>query len=204
MRRSFLAKGDRAGSAVIIEGLPTSTYQGPDGVRVQLATVYMQTWCNACKKGGYISPRGPRHAGKAENGQQRALSGDVNACDCDPQPVYQVVRTISETISDDDLARMSPDIARLSAGESPEDAWHWIGFYLRDAGSCEGLRCAAYFADGSVETSAFDPKNTVSFARPNGSPCTKVEILSDKQSAATASATELLLSAMAPGPMGVA
>jgi len=49
MQRYFLAKGDRAGGAVIVEGLPTSTYQGADGVRVELSTVYMKTWCDACK-----------------------------------------------------------------------------------------------------------------------------------------------------------
>lgn len=37
MQRYFLAKGDRAGAAVIVEGLPTSTYQGADGVRVELS-----------------------------------------------------------------------------------------------------------------------------------------------------------------------
>ena len=30
MQRYFVAKGDRAGAAVIVEGLPTSTYQGAD------------------------------------------------------------------------------------------------------------------------------------------------------------------------------
>ena len=109
---------------------------------------------------------------------------------------------MSETIGDGDIARMSPAAARFSAEDSPEDAWHWIGFSLRDEGSCEGLRCAVHFADGSVETCAFDAQNTVSFARPNGSPGTKVEVLSDGQGWATGSATESLLSAMAFGSMG--
>lgn len=199
MKRYFLAKGDRAGAAVITEGLPTSTYQGADGVRVELSTVYMKTWCDACKREGYISPRGPRHAGTAENGRQHALSGDVNACGCEPPPVFQVVRTMMETIGEGDVARMSPAVARFSAENSPEDAWHWIAFALRDEGSCEGLRCAAHFADGSVETGVFGANNTVSFSRPSGSPCTKVEILSDNESWANGAATESLLSAMAGG-----
>ncbi|PTB19248.1 hypothetical protein C9I57_19730 [Trinickia symbiotica] len=164
-------------------------------MRVELSTVYMKTWCDACKKDGYISPRGPRHSGTAENGRQHALSGDVNACDCNPPPVFQVVRAMSETIGDGDIARMSPAIARFSADDSADDAWHWIGFSLRDEGNCEGMRCAAHFADGSVEMGAFDAQNTVSFARPNGSPCTNVEILEDSNATA-GSATEALLSAI--------
>jgi hypothetical protein len=179
MQRYFLAKGDRAGAAVIVEGLPTSTYQGADGVCVELATVYMKTWCDACKKDGYISPRGPRHAGTAENGRQHALSGDVNACGCNPPPVFQVFRTMSEVIGDSDIARMSPAAARFSADDSAVDAWHWIGFSLRGEGSYEGLRCAAHFADGSVETGVFDFRNVVSFSRPNDSECNRVELLPD-------------------------
>ena len=171
-------------------------------MRVELSTVYMKTWCDACKKDGYISPRGPRHAGTAENGRQHALSGDVNACDCNPPPVFQVVHTMSETIGDGDIARMSPAVARFSADDSTEDAWHWIGLSLRDEGSYKGMRCAAHFADGSVETGTFDAHNAVSLARPNGSPCTKVEVLFDGQGSATGSATELLLSAMVSSSMG--
>ncbi|WP_157685256.1 PAAR domain-containing protein [Robbsia andropogonis] len=157
-----------------------------------MATLYMQTWCNACNKAGYISPRGPRHAGKAENGRQYALSGDVNVCDCYPPPVYEVDRTMAQTISKDDLARMTPDVARLSVWDSPEDAWHWIGFRLRDAGSCEGMRCAAYFADGSVETSVFDSNNVVTFDRPNGSECQRVELLPDDAQASRSVAESLI------------
>jgi len=102
---------------------------------------------------------------------------------------------MSETIGDGDIARMSPAVARFSAEDSSEDAWHWIGFSLRDEGSYEGMRCAAHFADGSVETVAFDAQNTVSFARPNGSPCTNVEISEDNDGTAC-SATEALLAAI--------
>jgi len=112
--------------------------------------------------------------------------------------VFQVVRTMSETIGDGDVARMSPAVARFSADDSPDDAWHWIGFSLRDGGNYDGLRCAAHFADGSVETGAFDAQNTVSFARPNGSPCTTVEILGDDDATA-GSATDAILSAIFDG-----
>jgi hypothetical protein len=183
MQRYFLAKGDRAGAAVIVEGLPTSTYQGADGVCVELATVYMKTRCDACKKDGYISPRGPRHAGTAENGQQHALSGDVNACGCNPPPVFHAVRTMSEIIGNGDIAQMSAAVARFSTNDSPENEWHWIGFSLRDEGRYEGMHCVAHFADGSIETGVFDASNVVSFSRPNGSACNRVELLPDSDNA---------------------
>lgn len=106
MIRYFLAKGDRAGDAVITEGLSTSTYQEADGRRVELATIYMQTYCNACKKAGFICPSGPRLPGTAENGKQHALSGDVNICDCKPPPVFFAVRNMTENITSSDIERM--------------------------------------------------------------------------------------------------
>ena len=106
MIRYFLAKGDRAGDAVITEGLSTSTYQDADGRRVELATVYMQTYCHACKKSGFICPSGPRLPGTAENGKQHALSGDINICDCKPPPAFFAVRNMTESITTSDIERM--------------------------------------------------------------------------------------------------
>jgi hypothetical protein len=116
MIRYFLAKGDKAGEAVIIEGLPTSTYEEEDGRRVELATVYMKTYCRACKKVGFISPSGPRLPDKAENGQQHALSGDINVCDCKPAPVFFAIRNMTETITSEDIARMNGVYKRASGG----------------------------------------------------------------------------------------
>ena len=99
VKRYLLARGDRAGAAQIVEGLPHSAYVGLDGARVSLATVYMKTWCEACRQEGYISPRGPRHFASAENRRQFALSGDVNACRCEPQPVFEAVRSIFQTVT---------------------------------------------------------------------------------------------------------
>ncbi|MDR3095823.1 MAG: hypothetical protein LBV73_01970, partial [Paraburkholderia sp.] len=79
MIRTFLGVGDKAGDAVITEGLPSVTCSSPPP-RVNISTLYMKTWCSACEQEGFIAPRGPRRAGTGPNGQQWALSGDVNIC----------------------------------------------------------------------------------------------------------------------------
>jgi hypothetical protein len=104
--RTFLAKGDWAGQAEIIEGLPNDTYREEDGRVVDLATVYMKTYCHACKKAGHISPAGYRLPSIAVNGQEFALSGDINICDCNPAPVFYAERNMTATITSEDIARM--------------------------------------------------------------------------------------------------
>lgn len=94
MRRPFLGVGDRAGGAVVREGLPDVTCSNPPP-EVNISTLYMKTWCNACKQEGYIAPRGPRHEGTGSNGQRWALSGDVNICGCSPPPVFRAERNMA-------------------------------------------------------------------------------------------------------------
>ncbi len=175
MQRYFLAKGDRAGAAYIVEGLPMSTWVDADGAPIPLATVYMKTWCDACKREGYVSPRGPRHPGSAENGRPFALSGDVNSCACGPQPVFQAVRALFQSIDAVDIARMSPADARLPLHDESR-AGSWIGFHLRGEGSFEGALCVAHFEDGSVETGRLDLSNAVCWGRSNDSACTRVDV----------------------------
>jgi hypothetical protein len=91
MIRYFLARGDRGGSATITEGLEFVTCSNPPP-SVQIATLYMKTYCTACKREGFISPKGPRLPGSAPNGQPWALSGDINACGCNPPPVFYAER----------------------------------------------------------------------------------------------------------------
>ncbi|UEP22081.1 PAAR domain-containing protein [Burkholderia ambifaria] len=91
MIRYFLAKGDRAGDAVIIEGLDTVTCSNPPPT-VHIATLDMKTYCAACKREGYIAPQGPRWPGTGPNGKQWALSGDINVCGCNPPPVFYAER----------------------------------------------------------------------------------------------------------------
>lgn len=53
MIRTYLCEGDKAGNAVIIEGLDTSTYQDEiTGRDLRMATVNMKTYCHSCKKIG--------------------------------------------------------------------------------------------------------------------------------------------------------
>lgn len=177
MKRYLLARGDRAGAAQIVEGLPHSTYVGLDGARVSLATVYMKTWCEACRQEGYISPRGPRHFALAENRRQFALSGDVNACSCEPQPVFEAVRSIFQTITASDVERMDPAVARCTRDDGLGERWRWIGFHMRNGEGLEGMHCAAHFADGSVETGVFDANHVVGWGRSNNSVCTRLELL---------------------------
>ncbi|MDR3098123.1 MAG: hypothetical protein LBV73_13765 [Paraburkholderia sp.] len=94
MRRVYLGVGDKAGEAVITEGLPSVTCSNPPP-RVHIATLYMKTWCDACKQDGYIAPKGPRHPGTGPNGQQWALSGDINICGCSPPPVFHAERNMA-------------------------------------------------------------------------------------------------------------
>ncbi len=81
MIRYFLAKGDRAGSATITEGLEHVTCSNPPP-RVQIATLYMKTWCPACKREGYIAPTGPRQPARvrmANSGRSAATSTSAAA-----------------------------------------------------------------------------------------------------------------------------
>lgn len=91
MIRYFLAKGDRAGEALIVEGLDTVTCSNPPP-RVHIATLDMKTYCSACEREGYIAPQGPRWPGTGPNGKQWALSGDINVCGCNPPPIFHAER----------------------------------------------------------------------------------------------------------------
>ncbi|VXC25213.1 conserved hypothetical protein [Burkholderia sp. 8Y] len=102
-KRSFLACGDRGGSAVITEGLPTVTCSNPPP-RVHIATLGMSTYCTACKREGFIAPRGPRRPGTGPNGKQWALSGDVNVCGCSPAPVFYADRNMWMSFTSGDPA----------------------------------------------------------------------------------------------------
>ncbi|CAH2906849.1 MAG: hypothetical protein CPSOU_0697 [uncultured Paraburkholderia sp.] len=94
MIRSFLGMGDRGGEATVMEGLDSVSCSNPPP-RVQISTLYMKTWCNACKQEGYIAPQGPRWPGTGPNGEQWALSGDINICGCTPPPVFFAQRNMN-------------------------------------------------------------------------------------------------------------
>ncbi|WP_230939828.1 hypothetical protein [Burkholderia territorii] len=110
MIRYFLAKGDRAGNAVITEGLDNVTCSNPPP-RVNIATLYMKTYCAACKREGFVAPKGPRRPGTAPNGKPWALSGDINICGCNPPPVFHAERGMKMIFT-------SPEAATLPGGSS--------------------------------------------------------------------------------------
>ncbi|AKL99896.1 MULTISPECIES: PAAR domain-containing protein [Burkholderia cepacia complex] len=116
MIRYFLAKGDRAGEAVIVEGLDTVTCSNPPP-RVHIATLDMKTYCSACKREGYIAPQGPRWPGTGPNGKQWALSGDINVCGCNPPPIFYAERSMRMTFTAGEVATLSgrqPDAIKRS------------------------------------------------------------------------------------------
>ncbi|WP_126227238.1 PAAR domain-containing protein [Burkholderia ambifaria] len=105
MIRYFLAKGDRAGDAVIIEGLDTVTCSNPPPT-VYIATLDMKTYCAACKREGYIAPQGPRWPGTGPNGKQWALSGDINVCGCNPPPIFYAERGMRMIFTTGEIATL--------------------------------------------------------------------------------------------------
>ncbi|VWB75124.1 hypothetical protein BLA14095_03444 [Burkholderia lata] len=113
MIRYFLARGDRGGSATITEGLESVTCSNPPP-SVQIATLYMKTYCTACKREGFTSPKGPRLPGRAPNGQPWALSGDINACGCSPPPVFYAERGMRMILTSHELVESAEN------GRGPE------------------------------------------------------------------------------------
>jgi hypothetical protein len=124
MIRYFLAEGDRAQSAVIIEGLESVTCSNPPPL-VHIATLYMKTYCTACKRRGFIAPKGPRWPGTGPNGEQWALSGDINVCGCNPPPIFYAERGMSMIFTSEQVARLTSAMGtanqRDSVGENADN-----------------------------------------------------------------------------------
>ncbi|WP_431820418.1 hypothetical protein [Burkholderia sp. F1] len=114
MIRYFLARGDRAGNAVITEGLDNVTCSNPPP-RVNIATLFMKTYCTACKQEGFVAPKGPRRPGTAPNGKPWALSGDINICGCNPPPIFHAERGMKMIVT-------SQEAATLAGGSSASAA----------------------------------------------------------------------------------
>jgi hypothetical protein len=148
--RYFLAKGDRAGSSVIIEGLDYVTCSNPPP-RVHIATLYMKTYCTACKQEGFVAPQGPRRPGSAPNGKQWALSGDINACGCNPPPVFYAERGMYMTFTAEEVAALTapPSHARSTAfaSSTPVESQHSRWFYIRDSTTGEPLSNRDFIAN---------------------------------------------------------
>ena len=79
----------------------------------------MTTWCNACKQEGYIAPRGRRHPSTGPNGQQWALSGDINMCGCSPPPVFYAERNVAQVFTSDEGAALTNTTHALASHSGP-------------------------------------------------------------------------------------
>lgn len=161
MIRYFLAKGDRAGSAVIAEGLEHVTCSNPPP-RVHIATLYMKTYCTACKQEGFVAPKGPRRPGTGPNGKQWALSGDINVCGCNPPPVFYAERGMFMTFTAEEVAALaaSPSSARSVevASSAPIEPHHSLWFHVRDSTTGEPLPNRDFIANvgGALQTGKTD------------------------------------------------
>jgi hypothetical protein len=119
MRRVFLGVGDEAtNGAFITEGLDSVSCSNPPPC-VQISTLGMRTYCPACKREGYIAPRGPRWPGTGPNGKEWALSGDVNVCGCSPPPEFHAERNIEMIFTAEEADRLTgKHVVRASIGSA--------------------------------------------------------------------------------------
>jgi uncharacterized Zn-binding protein involved in type VI secretion len=190
MKRSYLKVGDKSSAnGVVVEGIPFCSHAG-----VEITFVGAKVNCPSCHSTGHIIATGPRLRMKMM-GKDRALEGDLCACKCDPQPTMIASQSsMFETFDSNTLASMGfgPNGLPIGASTSP----HWIKFALPEEGNCEGLQCAAHFADGSIEHGTFDANNVVRFARESSSPCTRVEILQNNSEIVSGSVLGDLMGAM--------
>ena len=191
MRRSYLKIGDKSSAGgTVTEGIPHTTHYG-----TELTFIGAQVVCPACKSVGHIVAKGPRWPGTMM-GKEPALEGDICVCKCSPPPVMLPSQSdMYESFESHQLASMGYGPTGNYLADEPASE-HWIRFALKDAGSCEGLRCRAHFADGSVEDGVFDNESQVHFDRPNASACQKVEVLLDGEQVNTGSVMGSILTAM--------
>jgi len=158
MIRYFLAQGDRGGSATITEGLPTVTCSNPPP-RVHIATLDMQTYCTACGRKGFIAPKGPRWPGTGPNGKPWALSGDVNVCGCNPQPVFYAQRGMMMRFTAEQAAALTGQIRNHTDSARTTDAEHGEQYVLCDEQSGRPLarvRYRIYTASGQIVSGVTD------------------------------------------------
>jgi hypothetical protein len=142
MRRVFLGMGDKAGEAVIMEGLPDVSCSNPPPL-VQISTLYMRTWCNACNQDGFIGPRGFRWDGTASNGQQWALSGDINVCGCSPPPIFHAERNMAQVFDADEGALFGRGNSPIQPAQIARGAFDQY-FRLTDQRTGKPLRGVPY------------------------------------------------------------
>jgi len=133
---------------------------------VQIATLYMKTYCTACKREGFVAPNGgPRHGGTAPNGKQWALGGDINVCGCNPPPVFHTPeRGMFMRFTSEELVQMGVPVVSPFASQrasAPEDVEHDDYYALIDQESGKPVANTVYAikrADGDIEHGTTDVK----------------------------------------------
>ncbi|RQR60332.1 hypothetical protein DIE18_15365 [Burkholderia sp. Bp9125] len=144
MIRYFLAKGDQGGSATVTEGLEHVTCSNPPPC-VHISTLYMKTYCTACKQEGFIAPKGPRWPGTGPNGKPWALSGDINVCGCNPPPVFYAERGMTMTFTSEEVARLTGKIDSGVASVRGSTAAHDQQFVIRHKQSRQPVASVRYW-----------------------------------------------------------
>lgn len=192
MRRSYLKVGDKSSAGgTVIEGIPLTTHHG-----TELTFLGAKVVCPACKSVGHIVPKGPRWSSDSMMGKDPALEDDICVCKCNPPPIMIASQLdMYESYGSHQLASMGFGPTGLALADEPLSK-QWIGFTLADAGSCEGLRCRAHFADGSVEEGVFDADGKVRFGRSNASACQRVDVVLDSAQPSDQSVMGNILTAM--------
>ncbi|KVC85817.1 hypothetical protein [Burkholderia ubonensis] len=143
MIRYFLAKGDRGGSATITEGLEHVTCSNPPP-RVHIATLYMKTYCTACKQAGFIAPKGPRLYGTGPNGKPWALSGDINVCGCNPSPIFYAERNMRMVFTGEEAATLTGQSGSAPRSSVVSHGTHDEQYVLSDVDTGEPLARVRY------------------------------------------------------------
>ncbi|WP_269139783.1 PAAR domain-containing protein [Burkholderia stagnalis] len=171
VKRHYLRVGDKStAGGVVVEGIATTSVMGQELTRLGASVM-----CPACKTVGHIVPVGPRFP-DGWMGQKVALEGDKVSCGCFPLPTMLPSQNVMyEQYDGEGLSSMGFSSA-AAATAALSDPDHWVRFKLDENGSCEGMKCTAHFADGSIQHGVVDSNNMIAFERPNSSMCEKMEI----------------------------
>ncbi|SDG64929.1 PAAR domain-containing protein [Paraburkholderia phenazinium] len=187
MRKAAVRHGDPTTTRGFFMAYSSAIHD--DGKKVALSGD--EATCGNCKGVFKIFGTGQ---GMSEKGRVVVVDGDQVLCPCKKN------RVIVGSNPGIFLNTRNEGAGASSAGASystvASDSRHWIKFVLRDPARFEGLRCAAHFADGSIEYGVFDYNNTVRFDRISASACSRVEVLLGGESESDDAVTDALLSAI--------
>ncbi|MBC8729461.1 PAAR domain-containing protein [Paraburkholderia sp. UCT2] len=189
MRLALVRHGDPTTTRGFVIALSSTMFDGGK----HIALHGEEATCGNCKGVFKIIGTGD---GVSENNRNAVVHGDKVLCPCGKNRVIAGADAGMfihlNTGSDSTRASDSTNTARTNGVAS-----HWISFALQERGSCAGLRCVAYFNDGSEEYGTFSADNTVRFERfDNDSACSRLEILPGDNANGSGSVTESLLLAI--------